>query len=221
MLIPFFVIHAFLLAISMFLFAPSKPESDTTEYSDIFRKKCPRLNYSIHVFLVLIVLFFIIEGPNIGFAELQFFDNIKFYLILVCFSALLFYLLYKIVFGKEIMDNSDELSNFRNQFNISIILYIYSISILLSGLFIYSSNHMLDFSPKEEFSVSVIDKSGSSYHNPKGSFEKYTLYFEPLVNGVNEIDVSKSAFRKIEKGDKVKILLGKGLYGFKYLKPNF
>ena len=197
MLIPFFVIHAFLLAISIFVFGPNKKDCDTNEYSDIFRKNCPRLNYSIYVFLGFIVIFYLIEGPNIGLNELLFFDNKKFYFILACYSVALIFLLYKIVFYKEIKNNSDELSSFRPLFNISIIVYIYSISIILSGLFIFSTNHMLDFSPKEEFSVSVTDKSSYSYYNPKGGYEKYTLYYEPLIYGVNEIDLTKNEYKRV------------------------
>ena len=220
--ISFIVLHLALLVISILLISPKKPGYDETAYSDLFREKCPRLNFSFAGIALGVTCFygleFIILKPVV---YLNFLENINSYIYIACFAGLIFFLLYKFVFGEELKKNGSELSSLRSLFNISIIVYIYSISVIFGTMFLYSTNHILDFTTPEEVIVTIDRKDTYTPSSSRSGGTQYTLYYTPATYGVYEIKVSQDIYKIAEKGNKLKLTVGSGLFGQKYTKSTF
>ena len=218
----FIVLHLALLVFSILLISPKKQGYDETDYSDLFREKCPRLNFSFAGVFLGITAFFVLEFFILKpVVYLNFLDNIKCYIFVACFAALVFFLLYKFVFGEELKKYGPELSRLRPLFNISIIVYIYTISVIFGTLFLYSTNHMLDFSTPQEVIVTINGKDIYTPSSSRSGGPQYILYYTPATYGVNEIKVSQDIYKIAEKGNRLKLSIGSGLFGQKYSKSTF
>jgi hypothetical protein len=88
----FIVLHLALLVFSILLISPKKQGYDETDYSDLFREKCPRLNFSFAGVFLGITAFFVLEFFIVKpVVYLNFLDNIKCYIFVACFVALVFF----------------------------------------------------------------------------------------------------------------------------------
>ena len=98
-----------------------------------------------------------------------------------------------------------------------IFLYLYSVSVLISCALIYNANHFLDNSAPIEHKVKVLEARTYVTGSGKSRTRHYDLTVEPPICGLKIVEVPKENFRLCHKGINVKLYVGNGLFGQRYL----
>ena len=98
-----------------------------------------------------------------------------------------------------------------------IFLYLYSVSVLISCALIYNANHFLDNSAPIEHKVKVLEARTYVTGSGKSLTRHYDLTVEPPICGLKIVEVPKENFRLCHKGINIKLYVGNGLFGQRYL----
>ncbi|MBP5470071.1 MAG: hypothetical protein J6Z11_12595 [Candidatus Riflebacteria bacterium] len=144
-------------------------------------------------------------------------NNIWFYII--GFSLVYICLLFPRL-KKEYSLRDEEMKKLEPNIIYGIIAYLYFFSVFLGMTTIHISNYALDFSPGEEHIVNITKTNTRASGGIKGSTIHYEIHYQPDIQGVYKIDVSKELQQCVKQGDRLKLFLKKGLFGIPFISSN-
>ena len=149
-------------------------------------------------------------------------SGLKTIFYIAIYSIIIMISLYFILVKKEYNSSCPEFRKKEPGTIYSIIIFIYTMSICLGMTSVHFVNYYFNNQKSEEHIVTVTKnhfyttKSGKNGH----TVYHYEVYFQPPVNNIEKIDVSRSLKDLVQQGDKIKIHKHNGRYGIPYLKYN-
>ena len=121
---------------------------------------------------------------------------------------------------KEYGLRDEEMKNLEPNIIYGIIAYLYFFSVFLGMTTIHISNYALDFSSGEEHIVNVTKTNTRASSGTKSFTMHYEIHYQPDIQGVYKIDVSKELQQCVKQGDRLKLFLKKGLFGIPFISGN-
>ena len=159
------------------------------------------------------------------------YDEIDFYIslsvlpVIGIYSILFLFVFYKLI--KSDLERakvffSEEEIMLRKPFLRFLMLSFLISSAMLSGIeFTHFTNMALDRSIPEDFICKVVRSVNDKTQGKNGPINSYKLYVAPDIYGKYFIIVDEKTQKEATKGDKVKVKVYKGFYGFKYLGQEY
>jgi hypothetical protein len=168
------------------------------------------------------------------------FYNRRTFFFMFLYTILIFVITLLIV-GKELYNGSPEAKNSKILLIPAVFIFLYTSSVIWSGLIIHSTNSLFDFFKGEKIERNII--SGQIYESNKDyKPNNYYVDIRPDIYGLHSLDVSKTIFEKaknlskyeqtvereysgnpiISFYDEPKLILyvNKGLYGIRYVSKS-
>ncbi len=220
------LVHFILLTVSMIFFSPL--QGVTPEYKKLFVRSLPIFSL-LSVFIPVFIIAYLIYGSSLNYVDS--FNNKAFIFLLIVVYSIVNFIVLLILVWKELQNISEDLKNEKLFLVPALFLFLYTSSVLLSGIFLDFSNRVFDFSKAEEHIVSV---SGGGNDNDNDNY----LYIDPYVYNKGKLSVSISSYNKVKSRSKLvkipndnnkrnnyamtnqvkaKVYVYKGLYGVRYI----
>jgi hypothetical protein len=211
------IIHVVIVFISFLYYIPKRTDIyGDFYYESEFNENFPIFSKTGYWFFILLLIYIIVDHLWLNYFYFDSFED-SFFLIIIAVLALpIFGVLYKFYF-EEIYFVSDKFKEKRKFVVESIFLYLYSVSVLISCALIYNANHYLDNSAPIEHKVKVLEARTYVTGSGKSRTRHYDLTVEPPICGLKIVEVPKENFRLCHKGINVKLYVGNGLFGQRYL----
>ena len=210
-------IHSAIAFLTFFYFIPKKTEiSGDFYYESEFNDNFPTFSRTNYWLLFSLIIYVTLDYLFINYFYIDSFEDSYFIIIVAVLTVPIFSILYKL-YSVEIAFVSDNFKKKRPFIIWSIYLYLYAISVLFSCVLIYNANHFLDNSKTDEHIVNITNLSSRIEGSGKFKVRYYYLIIDPPLCGKNIIYVPKDFYRKCKKDIKIKLNVGKGLFGQRYL----
>ena len=211
------IIHAVIAFLAFIYFIPKRTDIyGDFYYESEFNENLPKLSKTGYWLLLLFIIYIAIDSIFINYFYIDTFEDSSFIIIIGALTVPIFCFLRK-MYSVEIALISDSFKRKKSFIVVSVYLYLYAISVLASCTLIYNANHFLDNSKPDEYIVSVSDLRSHLDGLGKFQIRYFYLMIDPPLCGNKRIHVPKDFYRKCQKGAKIKLNVGKGLFGQRYL----
>ena len=210
-------IHSAIAFLTFLYFMPKKTEiSGDFYYESEFNENFPSFSKTGYWLFLFFIIYLTIDSLFLNYFYIDTFEDSSFIIIIGALTVPFFCILRKFYYVEfELVSDKFKI---KKPFVVwSIYIYLYAISVLSSCTLIYNANHFLDNSDPEEHIVSVLDLWSHVEGSGKFRVRYYDLIIDPPLCGNKVIYVPKEFYRKCKKGIKIKLNVGKGLFGQRYL----
>ena len=209
--------HAVIAFLTFIYFIPKRTDIyGDFYYESEFNENLPRFSNTGYWLLLFFVIYLTIDSIYINYFYIDTFEDSSFIIIIGALTVPFFCILRKFYYD-ELALVSDKFKEKKPYIVSSIYIYLYAISVLSSCTLVYNANHFLDNYKPEEHIVSVLDLWSHVEGSGKFRIRYYDLIIDPPLLGNKRIHVPKEFYRKCQKGVKIKLNVGKGLFGQRYL----
>ena len=211
------IIHAVIAFLTFIYFIPKRTDIyGDFYYESEFNDNFPIFSKTGYWFFLLLLIYIMVDHIWLNYFYIDSFDDSSFIIIVAVLALPIFGILYKFYF-EEISFVCDEFKKKRKFVVESIFLYLYSVSVLISCALIYNANHYLDYSDPIEHKVKVLEARTYVTGSGKSRTRHYDLTVEPPICGLKIVEIPKEHFRLCHKGIFIKLYVGNGLFGQRYL----
>ncbi len=208
------VIHFILLLVS---FVGIITDKTSPKYLEVIDKECPFFYYSSIIMFISAACY--VFGLSIGDLNKNVIDLFFTpYTAFVCLVlTLIFRTIFSLFFYKEINNVSEVILKERPNFKKSAKLFIYSVSVFYSIIFINVTNFNWDRSKGELHTVCVLRSVYEVRGSGKAMSHHYLLYITPPIKNINVLEVDPSLQKNAKQGDLLELKVYNGFYGVRYI----
>lgn len=232
-----FIIHVIIFCLSDAYFCPLKTDK---KYKKLFVRNFPFISLMSVLYFIFFLAYLFISELILPTNYIDSFYNRRTFLFMFLYTIIIFVITLFIV-GNELYKSSPEAKNSKILLIPAIFIFMYTSSVIWSGLIIHFTNSVFDFSKGEKIECNIV--SGQIYETKKDlKPDIYYVDIRPDICGLHRLDVSKTIFEKaknfskyvqtkerqysenpiISFYDEPKLVLYvyKGLYGIRYVSKS-